>query len=202
MSRPRVRQRTRAAAAAWGLTTVWGAAAAQAAAAEGGFNPGDLGHAIIAIAVFLILLLVLGKYGWGPIIAQLRSREDRIGQSVSLAEKRRKQAEALLAEYQAQMQGAGEQADRLLAAARGQAAEHQEALLAEGRREAEAALTYAKQQIDMARDEAMRDMREMTARMAVELAGRVLRRDLTAEDQDRLLRDAMDDIARHVSEDA
>ena len=169
---------------------------------KAGFDPGDLGHAIIAIAIFLLLLLVLGKYAWRPVIAQLRDREDRIGQSVSQAEKRQKQAADLLAEYQAQMQGAREQAERLLASSRGEAAEHRDALLAQGRRQAEHALTYAKREIAMARDEAMQDMRETTARMAIELAGQILRRELTPDDQDRLLRDAMDDIARHVSEEA
>ena len=83
MHRPRMRQHIRPAVSAFVLVLLLIAGIAQAAGEDGQFNPGDLGQAIIAIAIFLLLLLVLGKFAWGPIIAQLRSREDRIGQSIA-----------------------------------------------------------------------------------------------------------------------
>lgn len=54
----------------------------------------------------------------------------------------------------------------------------------------------------MARDETMQEMREVTARMAVELAQRVLQRELGDDDQDRILRDTLEDIRQHAAEEA
>ena len=203
MHRSRVRQQTWPAISAWAIVVLLTAGVARAAEeGGGGFNPGDLGQAIIAIAIFLLLLLVLGKFAWGPIIAQLRSREDRIGQSITQAERREKQAAELLAQYQAKMENAQEEVERLLAAAREQAEEHRQALIAQARQEAERSVRYARHEIDLARDQAMQDMRETTARMAVELAEGVLRREIAPDDQDRLLRETLEEIHLHAAEEA
>ena len=202
MHRPRVRQHIRLVVPACVFVLLLIAGVAQAAAEEKKFDPGDLGQAIIAIAIFLVLLLVLGKFAWGPIIAQLRSREDRIGQSITQAEKQQAEAEDLLAKYEAQLQGAREEVEQLLATAREQAEEHRQELVALARQESERSVRQAKHQISRAKAEAMQEMRQVTASMAVDLAGRVLGREVSPADQDRLLHDTLEDIARHAGEEA
>ena len=197
----RTRQRTWPAVSAFCLVIVFLASVA-CAAEEKKFNPGDLGQAIISVAIFLVLLLVLGKYAWGPIIAQLRGREDRIGQSVSLAQKQQKQAADLLAQYEAQIEHAHDEVEQLLATGREQAETHRQELVAQARAEAERSVKQAKREIQLARNEALQDLRHTTARMAVELAERVLRREVNADDQDRMMRDTLEDIRRREGEDA
>lgn len=198
-----MRQQVWPVVSAWVAVVLLATGVARAAGSDqGGFDPGDLGQAIIAVVIFLVLLLVLGKFAWGPIIAQLRSREDHIGQSVTHAEKTRTQAEELLARYQARIQGAREEVEQILTAARAEAEKHRQELLVQARQEAERSIKYAKREIAMARDETMQEMREVTARMAVELAQRVLQRELGDDDQDRILRDTLEDIRQHAAEEA
>ena len=200
MNGPRARQHARPGMAAFG-TVMFMITSVASAAEDAQFNPGDLGQAIIAIAIFLLLLLVLGKFAWKPIIAQLRSREDRIGQSISVAEKQQKQAADLLAQYETKIAGAQEEAEQFLARAREQAEEHRQELVAQARAEADRSVKQAKREIQLARDEALQELRETTASMAVELAGRVLRREVTGDDQQRLLHETLADIRTHAAED-
>ncbi len=201
MNGPRALQYVRLGMVAVGMV-VFMVTAVASAAEDAEFNPGDLGQAIIAIAIFLVLLLVLGKFAWGPIIAQLRNREERIGQSVSLAEKQQTQAADLLAQYEAKISGAQDEAEQFLIHAREQAEEHRQDLIAQARTEAERSVKQAKREIQLARNEALADLRETTANMAIELAERVLRRETAPEDQQRLLHEALADIRDHRAEDA
>ena len=201
MSGPRARQHARPGMVAFG-TVMFMITSVVSAAEDAPFNPGDLGQAIIAIAIFLLLLLVLGKYAWKPIITQLQSREDRIGQSVSLAQKQQKQAADLLSQYEAKISGAQEEADQFLLRAREQAEEHRQDLIAQGRTEADRSVKQAKREIQLARDAALTELRETTATLAVELAQRVLRREVTPDDQERLLHETLADIRTHRAEDA
>ena len=100
------------------------------------------------------------------------------------------------------MENAQEEIEQLLAAGREQAEEHRQALIAQARQEADRSVRYARHEIDLARDQAMQDMRETTARMAVELAEGVLRREIAPDDQDRLLRDTLEEIHLRAAEEA
>ena len=62
----------------------------------GGLYFGDLGQALAALGIFLLLLGILGKWAWKPIIEQLRTREERIERAVADAEKRHQDAKDLL----------------------------------------------------------------------------------------------------------
>lgn len=202
MNRPRARHYAWPEVSAFGLVMFLVTGAARAAEGDKPFDPGDLGQAIIAIAIFLVLLLVLRKFAWGPVIAQLRSREDRIGQSVALAEKQQTQAADLLARYEARMTEAQDQVEQLLADAREQAETHRQELVAQARAEADRSVKQAKREIEVARAEALQDLRETTARMAIDLTQRILQKEVTPDDHERMLREALEDIELCEAEDA
>ena len=201
MHTPRVRQQPWPTVSACVMVLLLVVGVARAAGDDAAFDPGDLGQAIIAIAIFLLLLLILGKFAWGPIIAQLHSREDRIAQTITQAETRQTEADRLLAKYHAKIEGAQAEVEKLLTTAREQAEEHRQDLIAQAHTEADRSVKYAKHEIALAKEEALQSMRETTARMAVDLAEHVIRRELSPDDQDRLLNDALDQIAQHAAED-
>ena len=96
-----------------------------ALAAEGGDGnifAGDLGNMIWTVVIFVLVLLVLGKFAWGPILEGLQARENFIRESLEEAKADRESAEERLREYEVK-----------LAEARAEAT----ALVEEGRRDAE-----------------------------------------------------------------
>ena len=98
---------------ALGLLAAAGAAAGQPEAAahgEGGaISPfaGDFGNALWTLVVFAVLLWVLGRYAWGPVLRGLQGREQFIRAALEEAKRDRDQAEERLKEYAAKLAGGG-----------------------------------------------------------------------------------------------
>ena len=61
-----------------------------------GIFSGTFADAIWTVAAFVVLLVVLGKFAWRPLLNALKDREQRIKQQLDAAERTRKQAEAML----------------------------------------------------------------------------------------------------------
>jgi len=176
-------------------------AADTAWAAQGqGFYTGDLGQAVAAIAVFVVLLLILRKWAWGPIIGQLREREDDIVQSVRRAEAREQKAQQLLDDYASRLDKAGQDADKVLATAKQQGEQLREEILAAARKEAQASARQARGDIARARDEALKEMQQTTADMAMDIAKQIIRKGLDPAQQRRLLQESIQDVRRRASE--
>jgi F-type H+-transporting ATPase subunit b len=155
---------------------------------------GDLGNVVWTVAIFVLVLVVLGKFAWGPLLKALQGRESFIHDALASAKRDRDAAAADRKEFE----------DRL-ATARAEAT----AIVEEGRRDAEvvkrkieeAAKVEADKMIDRARREihlatvtATRELYDLSAKLATDLAARVLGREITAKDHERLISEAIDGI--------
>lgn len=174
--------------------------AAMAEEASGsGIPTGDLGQAIATIVIFLLLLGVLGKWAWKPIVTQLQQREEGIAQTIQHAQEREKQALELLAKYKKQLDAAEAQAAELLAQARRRAAREQEELLAQAKQESHRLVQSATVEIDQAKKDALRELYDRTAQLAVDVAAKALQRTLGPEDHHRLMEESLREIAQEAS---
>ena len=75
------------------------AGAAFATDGESNLFAGDLGNAVWTVVIFLVVLVVLGKFAWGPLLSGLQEREQFIRESLEKAKEERDSSEARLAEY-------------------------------------------------------------------------------------------------------
>ena len=82
---------------------------------------GNLGNAIWTVLIFVAVVVVLGKFAWGPVLSLLRDREDFILRSLSDAKRDRDDAEVRLKEYAAKLQSAHAEAVTIIETARGDA---------------------------------------------------------------------------------
>jgi F-type H+-transporting ATPase subunit b len=153
-----------------------------------GFDP-DL--AIFTLIVFILLLVVLKKFAWGPILQSLETREHNIADQISEADRNHREARALLAEYEQRLAAATGEVRELMEAARREAEHAKQAILAEAKTAAEAERERSLREIEAAADSAMESLAERSAQLAVELAGKILKSKLTADDQARLIQEAM-----------
>src|SRR3954465_1382839 len=78
-------------------------AAEEAPAALSPFS-GNVGNAVWTLGIFLIVVVLLGKFAWGPILSLLQQREQFIHNSLSEAKRDRDEAERMLKEYNAKVQ--------------------------------------------------------------------------------------------------
>jgi F-type H+-transporting ATPase subunit b len=189
-------RRLRLATAAWFSGAVWALQARTALAAEGeaAVNFGDLGVTIATVAIFLLLLLILRRYAWKPILTQLQKREQSIADTIAGAALREKQAQDLLADYRARVEQIEGEAKRILAQGRQEGLEAKERLLAEAREEAHKLADEQRRDIERSKQDALRELYERTTQLAGEMAAQVLSRRLSAEDQRKILAGSLDDI--------
>jgi F-type H+-transporting ATPase subunit b len=181
------------------------AARALAAEAEGGGHEstpslfsGDFGNAFWTLLIFVVLLIVLGKWAWGPVLATLQKREQFIRESLDQAKRDREQAEKRLQELEARLRSANEQAAAIVEEGRRDAEAARRRIHDQAQTEAEAMIARAKREIGIARDTAVRELYQVVADMATDVAAKALRRSLTDEDQKRLIEASLDEIRSQV----
>ncbi len=143
--------------------------------------------AIWTVVVFVVLLTVLGKYAWKPLLKALEAREEHLLHVLHDTEKARNDAERLLVENQKQLANAAEQARAVLEQARRDAEAAADTIVKKAQAEAEASRERAEREIATAKDQALDEIWTKTADLAVSVAGKVLVKELTPDDHRRLL---------------
>jgi F-type H+-transporting ATPase subunit b len=155
---------------------------------------GNLGNAIWTLAIFLIVVLVLGKFAWGPILGLLQQREAFIHNALSEAKRDRDLAEASLREYSAKLQAAHAEAAALVEEARRDGERLREEIRQRARTEAENTLTNAQRQIQLETTRALEQIRREAVDLSVMIASKIIQRNLTKEDNERLIDDALKQV--------
>jgi len=147
-------------------------------------------------ASFLVLLIAVWKFGVPAVKNMEKAREDRIRNDLEGAEKAKAEAEAEKAQYLAQIAGAKEEGGRLIEEAR-QAAETVRADLV-ARAEQEANDTRARAQADIAnqRNQAIAQLRTDVAALSIDLASRIVERNLDNDANRQLVDSFIDQVAR------
>jgi len=177
------------------LTTALPALAAEAA--EGGepsLFAGDLGNSVWTILIFVLVLIILGKFAWGPILKTLQTRESFIHEALAKAKRDRDDAEARLREYEERLASARAEATAIVDEGRRDAEVVKRKIEEDAKHAADEAIERARREIQMATDTATKELYQLSARLATDLAARVIGRELTAQDHERLISEAIDGI--------
>jgi F-type H+-transporting ATPase subunit b len=143
---------------------------------------------------FLVLLVAMWKWGVPAVKNMERAREERIRNDLESAETAKTEAEAEKAQYLAQIADAKNEAGRLIEEAR-QAAETVRADLI-ARAETEANDIRARAQADIAnqRNQAMAQLRTDVASLSIDLAGRIVERNLDSDTNRQLVDSFIDQV--------
>jgi F-type H+-transporting ATPase subunit b len=146
---------------------------------------------VFSLLIFVILLLVLLKYAWKPIMEGLDAREKSIADEIDSARIANEQAQAKLASYQEKISNAEEEAAAVIAEARSDANAVKERILAEANEEAQRTRDRAMAEIENAKTAAVRELAESSVDSAVSLAGSIVGRSLDKSDHSSLIEKSM-----------
>jgi len=154
----------------------------------------DLATVIWAIINFLVILAVLYKFAYNPVMKFLDNRSQEIADNIAAAERNRSESEALLKEYQEKIAQASKEAQEIIARANKFPEEERNRILAQTREEAAAMLEKARLEIQRERDEALFALRQEVSTLAVMAAEKILSRNLNKEDNQRLVDDFLNEV--------
>ena len=147
--------------------------------------------AIFTLVVFGVLFLVLFKFAWPTISAALLERERMIENNIADAAAKHEEAKQMLLQHEAKLANAANEVRALMEEARRDAEHTKAQILAEAKKAADAERDRALRDVQRAADSAMKNLAETSANLAVDLAGKIVRQNISAEQQSQLVRDAL-----------
>ena len=152
--------------------------------------------ALWTAVVFVVLLLVLGKFAWRPIANGLEKREQRIADEIASAERSNAEARDLLKEYEKRLATAGEKVQQMLDAARRDAEQVGQQIVEKAQAEAESEHQRALEAIDQAAANALKELARESAALAVDLAGKIVQSKLDPESHSHLIEQAVTSFSK------
>lgn len=160
-----------------------------------GVNPWT---ALFTLANTVTLFLVMKKFLFKPVLKMIEDRQQEIDTMYDEAGAAQAEAKALQAEYQQKLSAAAETSERLVkeAVARGQSRE--EEILRQANREAAAIMDKASADIALEKKKAINDAKDEITVIAMAIAGKVVGRSLTQEDQVNLVDHFIEELGDQV----
>lgn len=138
------------------------------------------GMLIWTFITFALLLWLLKKFAWKPLLGALESRENKIREDLQKAEDARTGAEQLLAEHRKLLQNSEVEARKILDEAKGTAEMIKQGIVDSAHEQARQLTAQAKAEIQREKDTALSELREEVADLAIRAAGKILGEELDA----------------------
>ncbi|EIT83824.1 F0F1 ATP synthase subunit B [Fictibacillus macauensis ZFHKF-1] len=148
-----------------------------------------IGNILFQLLAFLILLVLLRKFAWGPLMGIMKERQNFITNEIEAAEKNRKESEAQLALQVAELKQAREEARMIIENAKKQGEAQGEAIIQASRKEAERVKEEALADIASEKDKAVATLRSEVASLSVMIASKVIAKELDERSQEKLIHD-------------
>ena len=162
----------------------------------------DPGLMIWTMITFVVVLIVLRMTAWGPMMKALAERENRISGAIAEADRIKSEAEGLLARYETMIDQTKDEARGILDEARKDGLAVQDEIRRKAQEEAQDFKDRARREIELAKDGAIQEIWDEAAGLSTELATRILGRTLNQDDQDRLVRELIDEMRAGKTESA
>jgi F-type H+-transporting ATPase subunit b len=154
----------------------------------------NVGLMVWTLLLFALSMVILAKLAFPRITQALDKRQHAIEESIDEADRIRREADDLLAEYRERLTEARQQADEIIARARKAAETHERDIEAEAKERREKLMEQARRDIEVETRRAIQEIRREVADLTVMATEKVTRKVLSEEDQQRLVEEALSEI--------
>ena len=147
---------------------------------------------------FALLILVLGRFAWGPILQMIETREKTIAEAIESTKRERAAAEEAAAEMKASLERAREESAQLVRKNQQEVSAAKAELMAAARKESEDLLQAARKTIDEEKRQAIAELRSQTVDLAIEAASRLLQMNMDEKKQKQLVEEYLEQLPRET----
>ena len=159
----------------------------------------DPGLYIWTIVTFLVLLALLARFAWRPLLDALEQRQAAITKSLDDARQAKQDLERVQAESQRILAEARTQAGEIVSRTRSDAAAFGEEMKQKARTDADALVKHAERQIEMQTSRALETIRHEAVDLSIAIASKILRRDISKEDNERLIQETLREMQSRLN---
>jgi len=143
---------------------------------------------------FVVLLLILWKAAWKPIVEALDARAEKVRGDIENADRSRQEAERLLAQHKAMMDNARNEAANYIAASKAEAEKVKNEIVEKAGSEAVALAERARKEISLAKDRALADIKAEIVNLSTEIAAKIINKNLNPNDQKALVEETLNKV--------
>ncbi|MDN7244751.1 F0F1 ATP synthase subunit B [Planococcus shenhongbingii] len=151
----------------------------------------NIGDIIATLVIFILLMLLLKKFAWGPLMGVMQQREDLIASEIETAEHSRQESQKLLEEQRSLLKEARTQAQEIVETAKKQGEVSRQDIIATARTEAGRMKDSAVQEIANEREKALAAVREEVVALSMLAASKVLNKEISVEDNRQLINETI-----------
>jgi len=156
----------------------------------------NAGTFVVTIVIFVCLFAILAKVGWKPIMTGLQARENAIRDSIEAAKKAQEDAARTTRDLEAKMSEVQRQAAAQLTQAKADAQRIADTIRAQAETESAALKDRTLREIQAAKQQAVTEINNHAAELATAVARKILQRNVTADDQQRLVEESLTAMAK------
>jgi F-type H+-transporting ATPase subunit b len=169
-------------------------------AAGGGLTDVDFTLTVATLVLFALFAVVLGKFGWGPLLKIIEERERTVRDTVEGAHKANAEAAALLEKHKQMVRETLKERDEILKRSLKEAEQLKADLVEKARSEGESLLKRAKDQIEREKSLAIQELRKEVADIVVDAAAKIVQSSMTPDAQKKLVSDYIASLPKVVQQ--
>src|SRR5438552_6935356 len=151
----------------------------------------DPGLFIWTIVTFLVLLGLLAKFAWRPLLQSLDARQETIRKALDDAQHAKRELERLNQESAQILMKTRVEAESIISQSRSDAERVREEMKQKARAEADTIVRNSERQIQLETGRALQQIRHEAADLSVMIASKLIQRNLSKEDNERLIDEAL-----------
>ena len=159
----------------------------------------DPGLFVWTILTFLLLLFVLAKFAWKPLLKMLNDREELIRSSLEDAEKAKEKLEKLNAEGEAIINQARSEAQSILSEGKAAAAKLKDETLDVAKEQAKQIASEAEKQINIEKDKAIAEIKSEVVNLSMRIAEKLINKNISPEDNKALIDESLSNVEEYES---
>src|SRR5690625_2985920 len=149
---------------------------------------------IAVVVFFLLLLFILKKIAWGPLVKVMEERENFVANEIDTAEKNRKEAEIALKDANEQLQQTRAESQQMIEDASAMGLQQEEEIIKAAHAEAERIKKAAQEEIRNEKERAIKALQDQVASLSVLVASKVIEKEVSAQDHDSLIADYIKEV--------
>src|SRR5690554_3254831 len=154
--------------------------------------------AVYQLVGFFVLLLLLKKFAFGPIVDMMEKREKHIADQISSAEKNREESEKYLAEQRDAVQAARREAKEIVENTKKLSEQQAEEIISNAKKEAERIKESALVEINQEKERAISALRDQVSTLSVLVASKIIEKELDEKDQEKLIMETLKEVGEEL----
>jgi F-type H+-transporting ATPase subunit b len=159
----------------------------------------DTGLMIWTVVTFLVVLFILSKTAWKPILTGLNQRERRIRDDLDRAEKSQKEAEALRLQFDKQLNDAQKTIQDMMSQARSDADSNRQKMLSEAKAESERIMEKGRKDLTAETERLKLSLQKEVGSLSIAIAEKIVERSIDPKIEDEIIKKSITTLGGHHS---